>query len=71
MLVPILFCYLHLQRDLKKLKWIQRKEIIFITRIVMRTCESHAVMILKYFCHDLLIVDGCMLSSALFTYKGH
>lgn len=56
MLVPILFCYVYLQRDLKKLKLIQRKEIIFITSIARRTCENHAVMVLKYFCRNSLIV---------------
>ena len=41
-LVPVLFCYLHLQRELKKLEWIQRKRIIIIIKIVVRTWESYS-----------------------------
>lgn len=72
-LVPVLFCYLHLQRELKKLEWIQRKGIIITIRIVVRTCGNCAAMVLKYFCLNSLTVhtDVSYPLHLILTHKGH
>ena len=67
---PVQFYYLHLQRGLKKLEWIQRKGIIII-RIVMRTCGNHTAMVPKYFCLNSLIFhsDVCYPLRLMLSHK--
>lgn len=67
----VLFCYLHLQRDLKKLEWIWRRGIVI--RLVSRTYGNYTAMACKYFCLNSLIVYSNMCYSLYptFSHKSH